>query len=74
VKTQKRILQVFRTSPDAYYRWTAYEWLTVGTTEFAAHELLGWSHLSDPYNYYVVTDTLYVHNIYFGIFTLPRIE
>lgn len=73
MKTYKRVIQVHRNSLDAYYRWSAFEWQTVGTEVFRCNELLSWNHSTDPY-YHIVTDTLYAHNIYFGIFTLPLIK
>jgi hypothetical protein len=73
MKTKKRILQIMWKNSRDYFLWTAFEWLTVGTEVFRCNELLDWNRYTDPY-YHVVTDTLYAHNIYFGIFTLPRIK
>jgi hypothetical protein len=73
VKTFKRIIQVFRNSPNAYYRWTAYEWQTVGTEVFRCREINGWNFNTDTC-YHLVTDQLYCHNISHVLFTLPRIK
>ena len=73
MKTHKRVIQVHRNSPEAYYRWTAYEWQTVGTEVFRCVEINGWNFNTDTC-YHLVTDQLYCRNISHGLFTLPKLK